>query len=105
VAEEKNGAWGQATEVPGLGALNKGRSGAAVESVWCGSAGNCAVAGYYADTGEHLQGFVATERNGPRTATRPVLDTPLIRQRPADCCGNGNAADWSGRSPRSPRAA
>jgi cytochrome c551/c552 len=64
VVSEKNGVWGQANDVPGLWALNKGRSGAAVESVSCGSPGNCAAAGHYADTGENLQGFVAVERNG-----------------------------------------
>jgi hypothetical protein len=64
VVSEKNGVWGRAIDVPGLGTLNRGRSGAAVESVSCGSAGNCAAAGYYADTGENLQGFVAVERNG-----------------------------------------
>jgi hypothetical protein len=64
VVNEKNGVWGKAIDVPGLGALNKGRSGAAVGSVSCGSPGNCAAAGYYADVGENLQGFVAVERNG-----------------------------------------
>ena len=62
VVSEKNGVWGRANDVPG--ALNKGRSGAAVESISCGSPGNCAAAGYYADIGENLQGFVAVERNG-----------------------------------------
>src|SRR5450755_2089137 len=64
VVNEKNGVWGKAIDVPGLWALNKGRSGAAVGSVSCGSRGNCAAAGYYADAGENLQGFVAVERHG-----------------------------------------
>ncbi len=64
VVSEKNGIWGRAIDVPGLAALNKGRSGAAVGSVSCGSPGNCAAAGYYADAGENLQGFVAVESHG-----------------------------------------
>jgi hypothetical protein len=69
VAAERNGRWGKATGVPGLGTLNKGGD-ARVFSVSCASAGNCAIGGYYADGPEpprppgHVQGFVATERNG-----------------------------------------
>src|SRR5262249_49185324 len=39
VAAERNGRWGMAIEVPGLGALNKGV--VAVSSVSCASPGNC----------------------------------------------------------------
>ena len=63
VAVERNGRWGKAIEVPGLGALNKGGN-AAVVSVSCASAGNCAAGGYYRDRHHHWQGFVASERNG-----------------------------------------
>ena len=63
VAVEKNGRWGTAIEVPGLGALNKG-GGAGVSAVSCTSAGNCAVVGDYTDGGQNGQGFVAAERNG-----------------------------------------
>jgi hypothetical protein len=63
VADERNDVWGQAVEVPGLGALNKGGS-AQVNSVSCASAGNCAAGGYYTDGNRHGQGFVADERNG-----------------------------------------
>src|SRR5215472_11074374 len=41
VAVEQSGVWGQAVEVPGLGALNSGGT-AAVSSVSCASPGNCA---------------------------------------------------------------
>ena len=63
VAVERNGRWGRAIEVPGLGALNTGGD-AVVVSVSCASAGSCAAGGDY--TGRHggLQGFVAVERNG-----------------------------------------
>ena len=69
VAVERNGAWGTAIEVPGLGALNKGER-AAVNSVSCGSAGNCLAGGSYAGgfvpprKSGRLHGFVAVERNG-----------------------------------------
>jgi len=63
VAAERNGAWGKATEVPGLGALNKGGA-AFVTSVSCAAARNCVAGGSYADRPHHYQGFVVTERNG-----------------------------------------
>ena len=44
VAVERNGRWGTAIEVPGLGALNKGGA-AAVSSVSCASPGSCAAGG------------------------------------------------------------
>jgi hypothetical protein len=63
VATEQNGAWGTATEVPGLAALNTGEN-ANVVSVSCASAGNCAAGGYYVDGDGSYQGFVAAEQNG-----------------------------------------
>jgi len=63
VATEQNGVWGQAIEVPGLGALNRGGV-AGVRSVSCASAGNCAAVGGYADSHGHAQGFVASEQHG-----------------------------------------
>jgi len=62
VAGERNGRWGTAIEVPGLGALNKRSAG--VFSVSCGAAGNCAAGGSYQDGGRHGQGFVVGERQG-----------------------------------------
>jgi hypothetical protein len=62
VATERNGRWGTAIEIPGLGALDKG-GGASVFSVSCGAAGSCAAVGDYTDGGQNGQGFVATERN------------------------------------------
>jgi len=63
VAGERNGRWGKATEVPGLGALNTSRD-AGVTSVSCGSVGGCAAGGSYRDRHRHDQGFVAVERHG-----------------------------------------
>ena len=62
VAVEKNGRWGRAIEVPGLGTLNAGRF-ADVISVSCGSAGNCAAGGNY-QMPNGAQGFVVSEKNG-----------------------------------------
>jgi hypothetical protein len=67
VVSENNGRWGTAVEVPGLGALDKGRKGAEtadVVSVSCGSAGNCAAGGNYTDGDGYQQGFVVSEKHG-----------------------------------------
>ncbi len=68
VANEKDGAWGKAMEVPGSGALNVA-GGAAITSVSCASAGNCAAGGFYASAAARLngcgaQGFVVSEKDG-----------------------------------------
>jgi hypothetical protein len=69
VVSKRNGRWRRAIEVPGLGALNKGRQ-AEVLSVSCASPGRCAVGGYYGNHGPNPydvtsgRGFVAVEVNG-----------------------------------------
>ncbi len=60
VAGERNGRWGKAIEVPGLGALNTG--GADVSSVSCASAGDCTAGGSY--DGRGSGGYAVAERNG-----------------------------------------
>ena len=65
-------AWGRATGVPGLAALNQTGS---PTSARCraASAGSCAAGGYYGRL-RHMQGFVAAERNGAgagRPGSRP----------------------------------
>jgi hypothetical protein len=62
VGVERDGRWGTAIEVPGLGALNK--LNAPVTSVSCTSAGTCTAGGWYIDRHQHSQGFVVAERNG-----------------------------------------
>jgi hypothetical protein len=64
VASESHGRWAKAIEVPGSGKLN-GLGDAAVNSVLCGAAGECAAGGYYSllDSGSK-RGFVVTETNG-----------------------------------------
>jgi hypothetical protein len=56
------GTWRAAIEVPGLAVLNTGGR-AAVVSVSCRSAGNCAAGGSYLNSSGQ-QGFVVGERNG-----------------------------------------
>ena len=63
MVSEKNGRWGRAIEVPGLGALNKGGN-AVTWSVSCALAGDCAAGGDYRDQHGHVQGFVISEKNG-----------------------------------------
>jgi hypothetical protein len=59
VVSERNGRWGNTIEVPGSGALNTAGF-AEVNSVSCGSAGNCVAGGSYADGSNHFQAFVVS---------------------------------------------
>ena len=63
MAVERDGVWGRAIEVPGLGAVNKGAE-AEVLSVSCASPGSCAAGGYYRDRRSQFQGFVVSQRRG-----------------------------------------
>jgi hypothetical protein len=63
VADEVNGTWHHAIEVPGTGALNVDGLGG-VNQASCSSPGNCAVVGGYLDGAHHEQAFVADEVNG-----------------------------------------
>jgi len=103
VAVERNGAWGTAIEVPGLGALNKGER-AAVNSVSCGSAGNCVAGGAYAGgfvpprRSGRRHGFVAVERNGVWGTAIPVPRLAVLNKRgdafvtSVSCASAGNCA-------------
>jgi hypothetical protein len=74
VVSERSGRWGQATEVPGLGALNKGGLRfAGVSSVSCAAPGSCVAGGnYYTDAAGHRQAFVVSEKNGRWGTARQV---------------------------------
>jgi hypothetical protein len=63
VVAERNGRWGKARQVPGLGALNTGGN-AAVTSLSCASGGYCVAGGSYTDAAGHSQGFVVTGVKG-----------------------------------------
>ena len=55
--------WGTATEVPGTAALNKGGN-AVLNSVSCGSAGNCSAGGQYRGSSGNYQAFVVSQVHG-----------------------------------------
>lgn len=63
VVGETGDSWGQATEVPGLAALNVGGL-AQVSSMSCPSPGQCAAGGFYNDLNSYTQAFVVSEQNG-----------------------------------------
>jgi hypothetical protein len=66
VADEVNGTWQTAEEVPGTAALNTGHD-AQVSSISCASAGNCTAGGYYTGGSSakgSYQAFVVDEVGG-----------------------------------------
>ncbi len=101
VASEINGTWHAAIEVPGTGGLNKGGN-AAVKSVSCASAGNCAAGGGYTDGSGHHQAFVASETNGTWHAAIEVPGTAALNRRggagvsSVSCASAGNCAAAGG---------
>src|SRR6266704_2095957 len=58
IVSERNGRWGTAIEIPGT------RARSWVNSVSCGSAGNCAADGGYIDNSCSIRPFLAGEQNG-----------------------------------------
>jgi hypothetical protein len=71
VVTEKNGRWGKGVTAPGSKTLNKGGD-AAVQSVSCDRAGDCAAGGAFRDGASHSQAFVLDTRNGTWQAAKPV---------------------------------
>lgn len=106
----RNGTWGKAIQMPGLGALNKGIG--AVESVSCASPGNCAASGIYQDRRHHREAFVAVQRHGTwgnaieipglaalNTGVYQVANANTMSCAPAGPCTTaGNYASRSGKS-------
>ena len=94
VADEVNGTWSSATEVPGTGALNTGGI-AEITSVSCASAGDCTAGGYYSDTSTSQQAFVADEVNGTWNSATEVpgtsaLNTGIAQVTSVSCGSAGN---------------
>src|SRR5262249_58221291 len=87
VVSKTNGTWGQAIEVAGLGALNKGGN-ARISSVSCVSAGNCAAGGTYHDGADHIQVFVVSQTNGTWGQAIKVPGSGILN-------AGGNANIWS----------
>ena len=71
VANQVNGAWRKAIEVPGTAALNVDGS-ATISAISCPSAGSCSAAGGYADGSAHLQAFVVSKKKGTWRTARGV---------------------------------
>src|SRR5260221_12070687 len=104
------GTWRAAIEVPGTGALNKGGD-AVVNSLSCGSAGNCAAVGHYTDGSGHRQAFVASETNGTWHAAIEVPGTAALNKggradvlsvscpSAGNCAAGGRFSDGVGHSP------
>lgn len=63
VANEVDGTWGTAEELPGLSKLNSGGA-ASVDGLSCRSADECSAAGGYTDSSGNGQVFVANEAKG-----------------------------------------
>ena len=110
VADERNGTWGQAIEVPGSGALNGGAR-ANVLSISCPSAGNCTAGGFYEDATISFHAFVADETSGQwgqiHTIDISVTGvTPINEERitavscasAGNCAATGNAGNATGHS-------
>lgn len=109
VADERNGTWRAALQVPGVGALNKGGD-ARVLSISCASAGNCAAGGSYLDASGHYQAFVVTEKNGKwaRGILAPgsgnlnkggeAAAVSVSCGKAGDCAAGGNYRDGSAHS-------
>jgi hypothetical protein len=99
--DETDGVWGQAQEIPGLGALNKGDQ-LYVQALSCGSAGNCSVGGRYFDASGHAQAFIADEKHGtwrsahevPGTSTLNVGGVALVDAISCWSAGNCEAGGW-----------
>jgi hypothetical protein len=108
VVSERNGAWGEAIEVPGSAALN-GERFAIVGSVSCTSAGNCTAAGFYMDGSDHEQAFVVSETNGTWGNASEILGSGTLNAGDASvtsvscrsagrCAAGGTYTDGSGHT-------
>jgi hypothetical protein len=104
VADETNGVWGSAREVPGSGSLNTGNY-AAVDSVSCTATGDCTAGGTYA-TGKatftsptgNSQAFVVDEKDGTWGTARKVPGSAALNTggdaqvNSVSCASPGNCA-------------
>jgi D-alanine-D-alanine ligase-like ATP-grasp enzyme len=63
IVNEHDGTWGKAEEVPGTATLNVG-GGASIFSVSCADAGNCTAVGNYSGNSGNFEPFVVNEHDG-----------------------------------------
>ena len=61
LANEVNGTWRNAIELPGIAALSPALGSSYVNSVSCPSAGHCVAGGSYQDSSWNFQGFLVSE--------------------------------------------
>jgi hypothetical protein len=107
---QNNDTWGKAEQVPGLAALNTGEN-AILESLSCGSAGNCSAGGIYAHRRlDNSQAFVVTQHNGTWGKAEQVPGTPALNKghnatidsvscaSAGNCSAGGSYTDSSGHS-------
>ena len=103
VVNEVDGVWGKAVEVPGSAALNTG-GGAAISSVSCAAAGNCAAGGAYTNRSGIFQAFVVNEVDGvwrkaeevPGAAHRLGYLLSVSCATAGNCAAGGSYNDSSG---------
>jgi hypothetical protein len=100
--------WGTATEVPGTAALNKGGN-AVLNSVSCGSAGNCSAGGQYRGSSGNYQAFVVSQVHGAWGTAIEVPGTAALNRggdaeifsvscaSAGNCSAGGFYADSSGK--------
>jgi hypothetical protein len=97
VVDETAGSWGTAQDVPGIAALNTGKS-AQLLSVSCASAGNCAAGGWYTDSSNATQAFVVDETAGSWGTAQEVPGSATLNARgfakvyTVSCASAGNCA-------------
>lgn len=77
VADEVNGAWNSAVELPGAALLNAGTT-ADFNGISCPSSGNCTAVGDYTDQAGRLQAFVADEKTGSWGAAQQMPGTGFL---------------------------
>ena len=84
-----------AEEVPGAAQLNQD-GGRTLNSVSCGSAGNCAAGGYYKDSSGHYQAFVISQVHGTWHTAKEVPGSAALNQgghaaiKSVSCASAGN---------------
>jgi hypothetical protein len=79
VVSQQHGIWGTAKAMPGLVALNSGGS-VQLYVLSCGTPNGCGAGGYYTDSADHTQAFVATASNGNWGTAEQVPGTATLNQ-------------------------
>jgi hypothetical protein len=96
VVSQVNGTWGIAEKVPGMAALNKGKTNS-LSSVSCGSAGNCSAGGSYFGPSRE-QAFVVSQVHGTWGKAKEVPGSAVLNKGVAavvnsvSCASAGNCS-------------